>query len=70
MYDRGNPFSFSQDAVVNAISEFMYDPEQITLFLYFRRFADIFENDCYSWNDEKKVSFLKGNWVQWNEQHL
>lgn len=61
----GNAFSFSQDTVVNAISEFIYDPEEeLTFSTHFHRYADIFENDCHGWNDKKSSFACLENWVQ------
>lgn len=50
---------FSPDTVANSIGEFSYDPENGSIFsAYFRRFADIFKEECSEWSQEKKVRLL------------
>ena len=59
--DQGSSNSFSQDSVVNSIGEFSYKPdEEVTFAAYFRRYEEIFKNDCKTWTDEKKVRLLLG----------
>ena len=51
--------SFSQDAIVNAMTEFNCMPEEeVTFVSYFRRYEDLFITDCASWSDHKKVRLL------------
>ena len=56
--DSGNLNIFSQESVINSVSEFIYKPEEVRFETYFRRYESIFEKDCEKWPDEKKVKLL------------
>ena len=59
--DPGNSNIFSQDSVINSIGEFVYKPdEEVTFGKYFRRCEEIFQKDCETWSDGKKVQLLLG----------
>lgn len=52
---------FSQDSVINSIGEFLYKPdEEVTLGVYFQRYEGIFQKDCPTWSDGKKMLLLLG----------
>ena len=51
---------FSLDAIVNAIAEFNYMPEEnVTFSSYFRRYEDLYKTDCVNWSDHKKVRLMQ-----------
>ena len=51
--------SFTENAVWSAIETFEYQPnEDISFEAYFRRYEDIYANDCKNWSDSKKVRLL------------
>ncbi|XP_029654256.1 uncharacterized protein LOC115227624 [Octopus sinensis] len=51
--------SFSPDSILNSIMEFSYAPEEgITFAMYYRRYKEIFKEDCKTWSDEVKVRLL------------
>ena len=55
--DQGNANSFSQDSVINSIGEFKYSSEEdVTFAEYFRHYEEIFQKDCATWTDEKKIT--------------
>lgn len=44
---------------LNSIGEFVYNPEESVNFLsYYRRYKEIFKNDCQDWPDEKKYVYF------------
>ena len=51
--------TFTQGAVWSAIETFKYRPnEDISFEAYFRRYEDLYINDCRNWTDAKKVRLL------------
>lgn len=56
----GNTISaFSPGTVSNSKTEFSYDPEESKTFVaYFRRYEEIFREDCKSWTNEERVRLL------------
>lgn len=42
---------FSQDAIVNAIAELNYLPEEEVTFSYFCRYKDLYKMVCANWSD-------------------
>lgn len=44
----------SEDAIVNAIAEFHYMPEEVAFSLYFHRYQNLYKTDCTNWNNHKK----------------
>ena len=50
---------FTLNAVWSAIETFEYQPnEDISFEAYFRRYEDIYANDCKNWSDSKNVRLL------------
>ncbi|XP_014778320.1 uncharacterized protein LOC106874916 [Octopus bimaculoides] len=56
---RNSTESFSADGVANSIKEFHYNPDEGTTFAaYYRRYEDIFQEECKGWSSERKVRLL------------
>lgn len=56
--EQSNTNSFS---IINKIGEFKYSPEEkVTSAAYFRRYEEIFQKDCATRSDEKKIRLLLG----------
>lgn len=51
--------AFSQNAIWSAIENFKFAPEEeITFASYFKRYENLYNADCASWADHKKVRIL------------
>ena len=51
---------FSDDAIVNAIAEFNYMPEEeVTFSSYFRKYEDLYKTDSANWSNHKRVRLRK-----------
>ncbi|XP_029633309.1 uncharacterized protein K02A2.6-like [Octopus sinensis] len=51
--------SYSADGVANSIEEFLYNPEdRITFSSYYRRYEEIFKEECKGWTNEKKKNLI------------
>ncbi|XP_052826520.1 uncharacterized protein LOC128248715 isoform X2 [Octopus bimaculoides] len=57
--------SFSADGVTNSIEKFQYKLDEGTTFTaYYKRYEDIFREECKGWSSERKSIVLTGftNW--------
>ena len=59
--DPGSSYIFSQDFIINSISEFVYRPDKkVTFRAYFQKYEEIFQKEWVTWLDRKKVWLLLG----------
>ena len=57
--EQDNANSFPNDSVINSNGKFKYNPEEeVTFLAYFRHYEEVFQKDCTTWSDDKKMRLL------------